>query len=459
MARFDIAVIGSGPGGYVAALRAAQLGKAVCVVERDALGGVCLNRGCIPTKALLHSSQTVADLAQAADHGITVDNLKIDLARMIERKNGVVKKLRSGITGLLKARKVDVHQGRAKLVDATSVQVTDGSGGVATIQAENIVIATGSEPIVPGFFPQDRSRIMTSDEILDLTELPESLLIVGGGVIGCEFATLFSELGVKVTIVEMLERLLPMADPDISKALTKSFQGQGIELHIPAMVEKMEISGSGVTTTIKEGATIETKLALVCTGRRPLTDDLGLEEVGVATEKGFITVDDYCCTSVPNIYAIGDVTGKWQLAHVASRQADCAASNILGAEDHEDYSIVPSAVYTHPEIAWVGLTAEEAKAQHGEVRTATFPMMASGLALAYQSTNGFAKITVGENDEILGAYVMCPHASDLIQEVAVLMKSECTLHELAATIHGHPTFAESLAETADILLGKPLHSH
>ena len=445
MAEYDSIVIGAGPGGYVAALRLAQGGQKTAVVEYGPVGGTCLNRGCIPTKALLHSSQTVADLSRAAEHGITAENVKIDLSRMVERKNGVVKKLRGGIVGLLKAGKVDVHQGKAKLLDATHVSVTAADGATTTLAGRNIVIATGSEPIVPGFFPQDRTRVMTSDEILDLGELPESLLIVGGGYIGCEFATLFAELGVKVTVVEMLDRLLPMADPDIS--------------HIPAAVAKIDITASGVTTSIEDGGAIETTLALVCTGRRPLSADLGLEEVGVACENGFITIDDYCCTSVPNIYAIGDVTGKVQLAHVASRQANVAAKNILGGEEHEDYSIVPSAVYTHPEIAWVGLTVEEAKAKHGEVRTATFPMMASGLAQAYDAANGFAKIIVDENDEIVGAHLACPHASDLIQEIAVLMKAECTLHELADTIHGHPTFAESLAETADMLLGKGLHYH
>ena len=456
--KYNTAVIGAGPGGYVAALRLGAQNKKVAIVEQKHFGGTCLNVGCIPTKTLLHSSQIVADIRHGAEHGITVDNCKIDLAAMIKRKDGVVKKLRGGVGALLKARKVDVFTGKAKLLGANSIQVTLNDGKASTLETENIIIATGSTPAVPGVFPQDRTKVMTSDEILDLKELPESLLIVGGGVIGCEFATIFSELGTKVTIVELLDRILPMADENISKTLTKSLKDSGVEIYTAIGVDKMEIVSGKVAATLQNSKKIETTLSLVCTGRRPCTDDLGLETAKIATEKGFITIDDRCRTNLPNVYAIGDVTGKWQLAHVASRQATVAANNICGKDDTEDYAIVPSAVYCHPEIAWVGLTEKEAKNQGHQTKAATFSLMASGLAMAYGSTGGFVKIIADEDDVILGAHIMCPHASDVIQEVAVLMKSECTLHELEATIHGHPTFAETLAEATESLLGHPIHS-
>lgn len=458
--KYDSIVIGAGPGGYVAALRLAAKGQRAAVVESKLLGGTCLNWGCIPTKALLHSSEIVAEVNHGGAHGITATDLKIDFSAMMKRKNSVVAKLRGGVAGLLKARKVDVHNGKAVFTSANGLDVTDEKGAVTALQAENIVIASGSEPVVPGFFPQDRSVVMTSDEILDLDKLPKALLIVGGGVIGCEFATVFSELGVKVTVVELLERLLPMADEDISKGITKTLKAGGVEVFTGVGVASMEVKKPGVVAKLQSGEEIQAELALVSTGRRPLSADLGLDAAGVKTDdNGFIGIDEFCCTNVGNIYAIGDVTGKFQLAHVASRQAAVAANNIAGGEDTEDYAVVPSAVYTHPEIAWVGLTLAEAKEKGLKAREATFSMMASGMAMAYAATDGFVKIVADEDDIILGAHIMCPHAADIVQSVANMMKSECTLHEVQATIHGHPTFTEGVAEVTDILLGTPLHSH
>jgi len=455
--KYNSVVIGAGPGGYVAALRLANLKQSVALVEEKYLGGTCLNVGCIPTKALLHSSKIVANIAHAAEHGIAVKDWKVDLAAMIKRKDEVVKRLTGGVGALLKKRKVDVYTGRGKLLDKNTVEVQLPDGGKTNIQADNIIIATGSSPIMPGIFPQDRSKVMTSDEILALETLPESLLIVGGGYIGCEFATIFSELGAKVVLVEMLDRLLPMADSDISVGLAKAFKTNGIEMHLGIAVQKMEAAKDGITTTLENSQVIKTNLALVCTGRRPLSADIGLEQVGVKIEKGFVLVDECCRTNISNIYAIGDVTGKLQLAHVASRQAAVAANNIVGKPDSEDYSIVPSSIYTHPEIASVGMTTEQAQEKGIKIKTATFPLMASGMAMAYGQRNGFVKMIADEDDIIVGAHMICPHASDIIQEIAVLMKSECTLHELAATIHGHPTFAEAVAEATEALLGHPLH--
>jgi len=455
--KYKAVVIGAGPGGYVAALRLGNEKQQVAVVENRELGGTCLNRGCIPTKALLHSSEIAANIREADQHGLTVGELQVNLAAMMKRKNDVVRRLRGGVQMLLKSRKADVYAGVGTIASMNTVQVQLHEGASETLEAENIIIATGSEPIVPGVFPQERRKVMTSDEILELQELPASLLIVGGGYIGCEFATVFGELGCKVVVVEMLERLLPMGDKDISQALAKSFKKMGMEIHVATAVEKMEVGSAGVTAKLSNGKTVQTELTLVCTGRKPLSENLGLEAVGVKTEKGFVVIDEHCRTNVPNIYSIGDVTGKVQLAHVASRQAAVAVNTILGRQDSEDYAIVPSAVYTHPEISSVGLTEEQAQERGMQVRSTKFSMMASGMALAYGATEGFVKLIANEEDEIVGAHLMCPHASDLAQEVAVLMKSECTLHELEATIHGHPTFAEALAEATEALLGRPLH--
>jgi len=457
--KYDSIVVGAGPGGYVAALRLAAGKQSVALIEAKYLGGTCLNVGCIPSKTILHASEIFAAVRMGKNYGISADNLRIDLATVIKRKNDVVKKLTSGVGALLKARKVDTYMGTGRLLDQNQVQVKLNDGAETTLQADNIIIATGSEPIVPDIFPRQRDKVMTSTELLNLQQLPQSLLIVGGGYIGCEFATFFSEIGVKVTIVEMLDRLLPMADKDISQTLTRIFTAQGLEIYTGVAVEKMEVQNGDVQTSLAGGKVCTSSLALICTGRRPITSDIGLDKAGVKIEKGFIKIDEHCRTNVPNIFAIGDVTGKMLLAHVASRQGTVAAHTILGRPDAEDYQVVPSAVYTHPEIASVGITIDQAEAKGIKVKTAAFPMRASGIALAYDQPHGFAKILTDQDDIIIGAHLMCPHASDLVQEIAVLMKAECTIHELEATIHGHPTFSESLAEAAGTLLDRPLHSH
>ncbi|MBN1846395.1 MAG: dihydrolipoyl dehydrogenase [Sedimentisphaerales bacterium] len=457
--KYQTVIIGAGPGGYVAALRLGQAKQKVALIENRQLGGTCLNRGCIPTKALLHSSEIAHHIRHAGEHGLRAGDLQVDLPAMMRRKDQVVEKLRGGVGMLLKGRQVDVYPGTGALAGPHQVDVRWENGDRQVLEAEHIVIATGSEPIVPAAFPADRGRVMTSDEILNLQALPKSLLIVGGGYIGCEFATVFSELGCQVTIVEMLDRLLVQCDGDISQMLARQFKKAHLAVHCSTAVDKLEVTESGVRATLAGSNVVEADLALVCTGRRPRSGNLGLQAAGVKTDnKGLIPIDAQCRTNVKNIFAIGDVTGKVQLAHVASRQAAVAAHTILGQPDSEDYAVIPSAIYTHPEIAQVGLTEQQARERSLEVRSAKFPLSASGMALAYGQTAGFVKIVANAEDEIVGAHLMCPHASDLVQEIAVLMKSECTLHELEATIHGHPTFAEALAETAEALLGRPLHA-
>ena len=455
--KYDVIIIGAGPGGYVAALKLSRLKKRVALVESRKLGGTCLNVGCIPTKALLHSSRIAAELKDADQHGIVIDHWKIDLSKMMKRKNDLVNKMRHGVTQLLKNGKFDTYFGRGTLLDAHRVAVWEGQTQSHVLDTEHIIIACGTEPTIPSVFPQNRDKVLTSDEILNLQELPQSLLIVGGGIIGCEFATFFAELGTRVVIVELLDRLLPMADKDISRALLRRFKSMGIETHLSAKIEQMAETASGVTTRLGNNKTFESSLALVCTGRRPLSADLGLEQAGIKTDNGFITIDAGCRTSTENVFAIGDITGKLQLAHVAYRQAEVAANLICSKEDSEDYQVIPAAVYTHPEIAWVGLTEEQAIKEGIQIRKSKVPMSASGLAQAYSQTDGLVKLISDQDDTIIGAHLMCPHASDVIQEVAVLMKSECTFAELAATIHGHPTFSESLIEATGILLGNGGH--
>ena len=457
MQKYNVVIIGSGSGGYVAALHLGNNHQKAAVIENKYLGGTCLNVGCIPTKTLLHSSELAAQIARSQDFGIKVDHWSVDLPAMIKRKNSVVRRLKAGVEMLLKNRRIDIFDGTGSILSANQVQVQPKDGDPQILETENIIIASGSAPIVPSIFPQDLSKIMTSDEILDLETLPKSLLIVGGGYIGCEFATVLAELGTKVTVVEMLDRLIPMADLDISAALTKIFKKMKIDVHCATPVEKMEITDTGVKTTLQGDKVLDTDLALICTGRAPCTSALNLDKIGVETEKGYIKIDPQCRTNIPNIFAIGDVTGKVQLAHVASRQAAVAAHTILGKSDAEDYTVVPSAIYTHPEIASVGLTEQQARDQSPDIKIATFSLMASGIAQAYHDTAGFVKLIAAPDDRILGAHLLSPHASDLIHEIAVLIKSECTLHELVATIHAHPTFAESLHETAEKLLGNPLH--
>jgi len=456
--RYNTVVIGAGPGGYVAALHLANAKQKVALIENKHLGGTCLNVGCIPTKALLHDSELVAGIRNGAARGVNVAKMTIDFAKMMQRKNQVIQRLQGGVRSLVKSRKIDLFEGTGKLTGTNQVEVTTADGQTQTLETDNIIIATGSAPRVPGVFPADRTKVMTSDEILSINELPKKLLIVGGGYIGCEFATLFAELGVEVVVVEMLDRLLPMQDQDLSKALAKVFKNAGITVHTSTGVEKLEVTRKGVQATLSGDVTVPADLALVCTGRGPVSGDMGLEAAGVESDNGFVLIDEQCRTNVANIYAIGDVTGKVQLAHVASRQAAVAANTIVGRQDSEDYAIVPSAVYTHPEIGMVGLSEDQAREQGLKFKTAAFSMQASGMATAYGETEGFAKLIVGEEfGEILGAHLMCPHAADAIHEIAVLMKSECTVHELVATIHGHPTFSEALAEVAEKITGHPIH--
>jgi dihydrolipoamide dehydrogenase len=467
MASFDLAVIGSGPGGYVAALRAAQLGKKVCVVERDALGGVCLNRGCIPTKALAHSAEVFEQAKDGAKIGVRAGEssqglgpgLSLDFAQMMAAKDAVVAKLSGGVGFLLKRAKVEVIAGEGRLAARRKIAVKLKAGGEQTVDAEKIILATGSEPARPKWLPFDSDRVMTSDEALRLTALPASVLILGGGYIGCEFASLLSQLGCQVTVVEILDRLLPLMDADLGAEVTRALKKRKVKVYAGTQVQSLQAGQAGVKATLEGGEAIEAERALVCVGRRLSSEGLGLEALGVKVENGAIQVDEHCQTSVAGLYAIGDVTGKMLLAHVASAQALVAAEHAAGLASKMDYRCVPAAVFTRPEVATVGLTEEEAAKAGRKVKVAKFPLQALGRAIAMGEPSGFVKLVADEGTgQVLGVHMVGAHASDVIAEAAMAVALEATVTELARTIHAHPTMPEALMEAARGWLGQDIHA-
>ncbi|MFW6108400.1 MAG: dihydrolipoyl dehydrogenase family protein, partial [bacterium] len=354
---------------------------------------------------------------------------------------------------------VDVVRGTGRLAGRKQVAVELTDGGTETLEADKIILATGSEPARPGFVSFDSPRVMTSDEALELTDLPESVFILGGGYIGCEFAAIFAQLGSQVIVVEMLDSLLPLMDPDIGSAITKAFKKLRIKVHTGTKMESLEATDDGIEAALEGGKTIEASHALICVGRRMLSDGLGLEEVGVEVEDGAIVIDEHCETSVAGIYAIGDVTGKLQLAHVASAQAFVAAECAAGQDSTMDYRVVPAAVFTRPEVGNVGLTEPEAKEAGYEVKTGTFPLQALGRAIAIGETDGFAKV-VGDatTGEVLGVHLVGAHASDVIADGAMALSLEATMTELARTVHTHPTMAEAVMEAARAWLDQDIHA-
>jgi len=456
MKKFDVTVIGAGPGGYVAAIKAAQLGEKVAIIEKDVNGGTCLNRGCIPTKALVASADAYQRANDAGEFGVIVKKVSFDWGKITDRKDGVVKKLRNGIGALLKSNKIEIIKGNAKLISRNKIEISSGQIN-ETIESKKIILATGSEPAKPGFFPFDGKKVLDSTDLLKITKLPKSIIIVGGGVIGCEFANILNIFGVKVTVVEMLDRLLPIEDKDISTAVTKKFKDSGIDVRTGVAIENVKITANGVGGKI-EGKPISAEIMLVGVGRSLNTKNIGLETVGVKLDKiGAVIVNERMQTSVANIYAIGDVTNKMQLAHVASAQGIVAAINAAGGMEKMDYRVVPNCIFTIPEIGTVGMTEAEAK-KAGEIKVGKFYYAGLGKALAAGEPEGFYKIIAdAKTDEILGAQVYGAHATDIIAEAAIAMKLESTAEELGKTIHAHPTLAEGMMEAAHALHGECIH--
>jgi dihydrolipoamide dehydrogenase len=461
---FDLIVIGSGPGGYVAAIRAAQLGLSVACVEDQDLGGVCLNIGCIPTKALLTSALLANEMREGEQHGIIAKDLTFDLGPAQERSRRVVKQMTNGIAHLFKKNKVTHLQGFGRLAGSGKVEVENAEGSKKVYGASHVVIATGSRPRDIPVLKADEDRIWSSTGALMQTEAPASLFIVGAGAIGMEFADVFASFGSKVTIVEALDRILPLEDAEISKFMERAYKKRGMEIHTGARFEKAEIEKDGVRVTFKDGKeksqTVYVDRVLSAIGRVPNSGDLGLDKVGVKTDdRGFIVVDEHLRTNVDGVYAIGDVAGHQLLAHKASHEGIVCVEHIIG-EGHGtvDYGNVPNCTYCHPEIASVGLTEEQAKEQGHDIEVGKFPWVGNGRAVAAGHTDGFVKVIRDKKySEILGAHIVGPHATELIAEFVVGRHLESTVEEMEKAMHPHPTLSEGVAEGALTALGRPIH--
>lgn len=455
-----IVIIGAGPGGYVAAIRAAQLGARVTVVEEEALGGVCLNAGCIPSKTLLGFIDLGERVRHAQPHGLKIDGaVAYDLARMIARKNEVVGGLVKGIGTLFKQWKVTHVTGRGELVDPKKIRVKGKEGDESFLEADAIVLATGSSwPDLPEF-PVDGERVITSKEALDLTNIPESVLIVGAGVEGCEFASLFSGLGTQVSMVEMMPAVLPLEDEETGAVLTRELKKRKVQLYLETKIREWTTADSGVRATLQTGEEVTAEKLLVSVGRRMNSDRLGLENAGVGVgAKGEILVNERMETNVPGIYAIGDVTGKSMLAHVASAQGKVAVANALGANQLMNYDVVPAGIFTLPEIGRVGLTERQARERKLPVSIGKFRYAALGKAQALGEVVGqFKVIAHAETQVILGVHIIGSHAADLIHEAALAMYGGLQATELAEMIHAHPTLSEGMMEAAEDLEGMAIH--
>ncbi|SPN73946.1 Dihydrolipoyl dehydrogenase,dihydrolipoamide dehydrogenase,Uncharacterized conserved protein,dihydrolipoyl dehydrogenase,Pyridine nucleotide-disulphide oxidoreductase [Chlamydia serpentis] len=452
---FDCVVIGAGPGGYVAAITAAQSGLRTALVEESQAGGTCLNRGCIPSKALIAGANLVSQINDAERFGIHIDGYTINYPAMAQRKNTVVQGIRQGLEGLIRGNKITILKGKGSLTSSTEIKIVGEDTTV--VKANQIVLATGSEPRpFPGV--PFSSRILSSTGILDLTVLPKKLAIIGGGVIGCEFASLFHTLGVEIAIIEALDHILAINNSDISKAVTDKFKKVGIKVLTQASISSIEETQNQVHITIN-GQVENFDYALVAIGRQFNTASIGLDNAGVIRDdRGIIPVDETMRTNIPNIYAIGDITGKWLLAHVASHQGIIAGKNIAGYHETMDYSAVPSVIFTNPEVAMVGLSLQAAQQQNLPAKLTKFPFKAIGKAVALGEADGFAAIVSHEvTQQILGAYVIGPHASSLIGEMTLAIRNELTLPCVYETIHAHPTLAEIWAESALLANNHPLH--
>ncbi|MDR3644665.1 MAG: dihydrolipoyl dehydrogenase [Clostridia bacterium] len=452
--KFDLVVIGGGPGGYVAAARALQLGLKTAVIEEREMGGTCLNRGCIPTKALLHSAEVYQTVKSCDAYGISAENAAFDYSKIAARRDKVVKQLRSGVEMLVKGRKGVIYSGKAYLKDKNTIEVTGEKPCV--LHADKIIIATGSMPSIPPIPGIDGEKVLDSDAVLAMATCPESIVIIGGGVIGVEFASLYTALGKQVTILEMMENILPGTDTEISGLLRKSLEKKGIKIFTGARVTGIENGAKGVCAFEYQGKklTVEGDIVIAAIGRKPNSKGLGLENLGIETDRGFIRTDDHMETPIKGVYAIGDVTGRVLLAHAASAQGLVAAANAAGQEKKIS-GAVPGCIYTSPEIATVGLSEADAVKGGHSVRIGRFAVSMNGKSKIAGETEGLAKIVTDEKTgEILGAHIMAPRATDMIAELCTAMKLESTIEELADVIHPHPTVSEIIMEAANDALGQ-----
>ncbi len=463
--QFDVTIIGSGPGGYVAAIRAGQLGLKVAIVEKDKrLGGTCTLRGCIPTKQLLMSAHVYEQMQHAGDFGVQASGIQLAFADVQKRKEKVVLKNSKGIEYLMKKNKVTVFNGSGRLALPGKVEVTGPDGQKQTIQTKNVIIATGSvvRPI-PGF-EIDGQRVVSSDQILELKDVPKSLIVMGCGAVGVEFASVYSRFGADTTLVELLPRLVPFEDEEVSKELERSFRKRGVKSQVDTKLDKMEKTETGVRVSGKtakgEAVTLEADMLLVAVGRMPFTEGLGLEGTKIKVDRGFIQVDEYQQTAEPHVYAIGDVVPTPQLAHLASKEGIVAVEHLAGQKGVRPINLrlVPSCTYCDPEIGSVGLTEAKARELGYDVRVGKFPFSASGKARIIGEEEGFVKVVADKKyDEILGVHIIGPHATELIAEACVAMQLESTAEELGRTMHAHPTVSEAVMEGAEGVHGLAIH--
>lgn len=462
MSQFDVTVIGSGPGGYVAAIRCAQLGLKTAIIEKyPTMGGTCLNVGCIPSKALLDSSEHFENAKHNfANHGILIDEPKADLARMIARKNEVVDQTTKGITFLMDKNKITVFDGVGSFESSTQVKVTKNDGSSEIIDSKYIIIATGSKPSSLPFITLDKERVITSTEALELKEIPKHLVVIGGGVIGLELGSVYKRLGSEVTVVEFMDKIIPTMDGALSKELNKVLRKQGMKFMLSTAVQAVERNGDTVKVTAKdkkgEEVVVEGDYVLVSVGRKPYTDGLAIEKAGVdLDERGRVKTNEHLQTNVSNIYAIGDVVAGAMLAHKASEEGVMVAEQLAGQKPHINYNLIPGVVYTWPEVAAVGKTEEQLKAEGVAIKVGNFPMRALGRSRASGDLDGFVKIIADEKtDEVLGVHMIGARAADMIAAAVTAMEFRASAEDIARMSHAHPTFAEAIKEAALDATGK-----
>ena len=463
MKKYDLLIIGGGPGGYVAAIKGTQLGLSVGLIERDKVGGACLHKGCIPTKALIQSAHVYELFKRSEEYGITVEGVSADFGEFHKRKQSIVNRLFGGVEHLLKKNKVDILKGTGQIVSPGKALVKEGSKIKEEVSTKNIIIATGSSPVVFKGLPHDKENVLTSDDILELKEIPSSLLIIGGGSVGIEFAYIYNALGCEVTVIEVMDEILPTSDKDVGSALRRCFLKRGIKFFTQTELSHIEVKERAVETTVKkndgETETLQSEKVLLAMGRKPETEDLGLETLNLEFNGRFINVDDNMQTNQSGIYAIGDITGPPLLAHLASAQGLLVAHNIAGA----DYppindSTIPKVTYTNPQVASVGMTQEEAVMAGYDLKTARFPFISNGKAQTIGEEEGFIKaITDKSSGEILGVHMIGHEVGELIGGMSLAMNLEATNLEVSANIFPHPTISEVFSEVFHMIEGKAIH--
>lgn len=457
----DLIVIGGGPGGYVAAIRAAQLGCNVKLIEREKVGGTCLNRGCIPTKVLLHAAELKGSFDKARDYGLSVKKTSLDWKVLMDRKDATVKQLTDGVSALLESWGVEVIYGEASFVNSKEIVVRDGNG-TSKLRSDSFIIATGSKPSMPPIEGLQGKGVLTSDDALQIEDIPSSILIVGGGVIGVEFATLFSGLGCHVTVVEFLPRILTNIDEEMASYIHEVLSSKGVKIYTASRVTEVDDKGNYLAVTFQEEdgkkIAVETEKVLLAAGRVPNTQALNLSSAGVETERGRIKVDKFMRTNVANIYAVGDCASPYMLAHVAMAEGEIAAENVAGEMREMDYSVVPSCIFTSPELASVGRSELDCQKAGIPVKVGRFPMVGNGRALTLGEAEGMVKIVADSKYErVLGVHILGPNATELISAACMAMKLEATVEEIAQLIFAHPTVGEALKEAALSVQGRAIH--